>query len=39
MTLFKEMFLCSVISKTDAIEILGSMMGGYNVPPLVEALK
>ncbi|MDD2292540.1 MAG: bifunctional aconitate hydratase 2/2-methylisocitrate dehydratase, partial [Aliarcobacter sp.] len=30
---------CSVISKTDAIEILGSMMGGYNVPPLVEALK
>mgnify|MGYP000984492761 CR=1 FL=1 len=30
---------CSVISKTEAIEILGSMMGGYNVPPLVEALK
>ncbi len=30
---------CSVISKTDAIEILGTMMGGYNVPPLVEALK
>ena len=30
---------CSVISKTEAIEILGTMMGGYNVPPLVEALK
>ncbi len=30
---------CSVISKVDAIEILGTMMGGYNVPPLVEALK
>lgn len=30
---------CSVISKIDAISILGTMMGGYNVPPLVEALK
>ncbi len=30
---------CSVISKTEAIEILGTMMGGYNVSPLVEALK
>ncbi len=30
---------CSVISKVEAIEILGTMMGGYNVPPLVEALK
>ncbi|MFK2821391.1 bifunctional aconitate hydratase 2/2-methylisocitrate dehydratase [Malaciobacter sp. WC5094] len=30
---------CSVISKADAIEILGTMMGGYNVSPLVEALK
>lgn len=30
---------CSVISKIEAIEILGTMMGGYNVPPLVEALK
>jgi len=30
---------CSVISKVEAIEILGKMMGGYNVPPLVEALK
>jgi len=30
---------CSVISKTEAIEILGTMMGGFNVTPLVEALK
>lgn len=30
---------CSVISKLDAIEILGTMMGGFNVSPLVEALK
>ncbi len=31
--------VCSVISKIKAIEILGTMMGGYNVSPLVEALK
>ncbi len=30
---------CSVISKIDALEILGTMMGGFNVTPLVEALK
>lgn len=30
---------CSIISKVEAIEILGTMMGGYNVNPLVEALK
>ncbi|MDD2887092.1 MAG: bifunctional aconitate hydratase 2/2-methylisocitrate dehydratase [Aliarcobacter sp.] len=30
---------CSVISKVQAIEILGTMMGGFNVTPLVEALK
>jgi aconitate hydratase 2 / 2-methylisocitrate dehydratase len=30
---------CSVISKIKAIEILGMMMGGFNVTPLVEALK
>ena len=30
---------CSVISKIDAIEILGKMMGGFNVTPLIEALK
>ena len=30
---------CSVISKVEAVEILGMMMGGFNVTPLVEALK
>ncbi len=30
---------CSVISKVEAIQILGTMMGGFNVSPLVEALK
>jgi aconitate hydratase 2/2-methylisocitrate dehydratase len=30
---------CSVISKTEAIEILGTMMGGFNVSPLIDALK
>lgn len=30
---------CTIISKEQAIEILGTMMGGYNVNPLVEALK
>ena len=30
---------CSVISKVEAVEILGTMMGGFNVTPLVEALK
>jgi len=30
---------CSVVSKVEAIEILGTMMGGFNVTPLVEALK
>ncbi len=28
-----------VISKLDAIKILGQMLGGYNVGPLVDALK
>ncbi|ALC16273.1 aconitase [Desulfuromonas soudanensis] len=28
-----------LISKKEAIQILGTMMGGYNVKPLVEALK
>ncbi len=28
-----------LISKVDAIRILGTMIGGYNVDPLVEALK
>jgi aconitate hydratase 2 / 2-methylisocitrate dehydratase len=30
---------CSVISKVEAIKILGTMMGGFNVIPLIEALK
>ncbi|MDY0052629.1 MAG: aconitate hydratase B, partial [Aliarcobacter sp.] len=30
---------CAVISKVEAIQILGTMMGGFNVSPLVEALK
>ncbi len=28
-----------LVSKVDAIRILGTMLGGYNVAPLVEALK
>jgi aconitate hydratase 2/2-methylisocitrate dehydratase len=30
---------CPLVSKKDAVELLGTMMGGYNVPPLVAALK
>ena len=30
---------CAVISKSEAIEILGNMMGGFNVAPLIDALK
>ncbi|KAB7884329.1 bifunctional aconitate hydratase 2/2-methylisocitrate dehydratase [Poseidonibacter ostreae] len=30
---------CSVISKVQAVEILGTMMGGFNVTPLIDALK
>jgi aconitate hydratase 2/2-methylisocitrate dehydratase len=30
---------CSVISKIEAIKILGKMMGGFNVTPLIDALK
>ncbi len=30
---------CDAISKTKAIEILGKMLGGFNVSPLIEALK
>ncbi len=28
-----------LISRKEAVELLGTMMGGYNVPPLVAALK
>jgi aconitate hydratase 2/2-methylisocitrate dehydratase len=30
---------CPVIDKMKAVELLGTMGGGYNVPPLVAALK
>jgi len=30
---------CAVITKTEAVRILGTMMGGFNVSPLIEALK
>ncbi len=30
---------CSMISKIEAVGILGTMMGGFNVTPLVDALK
>jgi len=30
---------CKAIDKVEAIKILGMMLGGYNVGPLVEALK
>ncbi len=30
---------CKAIDKVEAIQILGTMLGGYNVGPLVEALK
>src|SRR6266581_5534558 len=28
-----------LVSKKEAVQILGTMLGGYNVAPLVEALK
>ena len=30
---------CSIISKLEAIKLLGNMHGGFNVNPLIEALK
>ncbi len=30
---------CKALTRVDAIKILGNMLGGYNVGPLVEALK
>ncbi len=30
---------CKIIDKVDAVKLLGKMLGGYNVNPLVEALK
>mmetsp|Transcript_3658 Transcript_3658/g.8510 ORF Transcript_3658/g.8510 Transcript_3658/m.8510 type:complete len:900 (+) Transcript_3658:79-2778(+) len=34
----KGVVTCSLISKKEAVEMLGWMQGGYNVQPLVEAL-
>ena len=35
----KKKATCSVISPVRAVEILGTMLGGYNVKPLVDALS
>ena len=35
----KEEIACPVISATDAVRLLGTMMGGYNVQSLVDLLK
>ncbi|MCB4783776.1 MAG: bifunctional aconitate hydratase 2/2-methylisocitrate dehydratase [Sulfurovum sp.] len=37
--IIQENVTCDAISKTKAIEILGKMLGGFNVTPMVEALK
>jgi len=37
--IIQEQVKCEIISKTKAVEILGTMMGGFNVHPLVEALQ
>jgi len=34
----KGVISCPVISKVDAVDMLGWMQGGYNVAPLIEAL-
>lgn len=31
--------VCPIINKELAIELLGSMAGGYNIPPLIDALN
>ncbi len=36
--ILKSDLSCCVISKRDAVRILGTMLGGYNVKPLVDAL-
>jgi len=35
----KEEIACAVISATEAVRLLGTMMGGYNVESLVDLLK
>ena len=37
--ILKENKTSALINKQDAIRILGTMIGGYNVNPLIEALK
>ncbi|WP_331773945.1 bifunctional aconitate hydratase 2/2-methylisocitrate dehydratase [Sulfurospirillum sp. 1612] len=37
--IIKKETTCNVISPKKAVEILGTMMGGYNVQPLVDALE
>jgi len=37
--LLKDELSSPIITKSEAIQILGTMMGGYNVTVLVEALK
>ena len=35
----KKESTCTLISPQHALKLLGTMLGGYNVSPLVEALK
>jgi aconitate hydratase 2/2-methylisocitrate dehydratase len=37
--ILKGDIFCSVINNIDAVRILGTMLGGYNVKPLVDALS
>ncbi|RUT77809.1 bifunctional aconitate hydratase 2/2-methylisocitrate dehydratase [Ancylomarina longa] len=37
--IIKEEVSSPIINKKEAVKILGSMMGGYNVPVLIETLK
>ncbi len=38
-SIVKGSILISVISREEAVEILGTMLGGYNVKPLISALS
>ncbi|MCX6177985.1 MAG: bifunctional aconitate hydratase 2/2-methylisocitrate dehydratase [Chlorobiales bacterium] len=38
-SILKGDIFCSVINNIDAVRILGTMLGGYNVKPLVDALS
>ncbi|MDH5717822.1 MAG: bifunctional aconitate hydratase 2/2-methylisocitrate dehydratase [Spirochaetia bacterium] len=37
--IIQDKIACEAISKNEAVEALGNMLGGYNVPALVNALK